>query len=90
MAKTIAAHKNQIEEQQLETTKLLASSQFIIRKRQIDDNIFLTDVAIVQQIGSGAFGNVFKGVWGGTTAIAMKSLCETDYEAFELEAQTLR
>jgi serine/threonine protein kinase len=51
----------------------------------------LTDIRKTRSIGEGAFGQVFEGVWQGTTRVAMKRLSDaTHARAFEKEANLLR
>jgi hypothetical protein len=46
---------------------------------------------IVERIGGGAFGDVYKGLWGGTTEVALKSLHPmTNPKEFELEVTMLQ
>jgi serine/threonine protein kinase/ankyrin repeat protein len=52
---------------------------------------FLSDIRKTRPIGEGAFGQVFEGVWQGTTQVAMKRLSDaTHARAFEKEAMLLR
>lgn len=49
------------------------------------------NVKIVQQIGKGSFGEVYEGVWEGTTRVALKVLHEkSQMEAFLKEAHLLQ
>lgn len=51
----------------------------------------LSDIRKTRSIGEGAFGQVFEGVWQGTTRVAMKRLSDaTHARAFEKEANLLR
>ena len=51
----------------------------------------LHDIRKTRPIGEGAFGQVFEGVWQGTTRIAMKRLSDPSHaSAFQKEAALLR
>jgi len=53
---------------------------------------FLNTTFLAAAIGGGAFGSVFKGIWGGTTAVALKMLRIEDEmkKEFEAEASILK
>lgn len=51
------------------------------------------DLVIQEQLGSGTFGNVYKGLYLGTTSVALKSLTSTTEEhreEFNAEASMLQ
>jgi hypothetical protein len=51
----------------------------------------LKDIEIREKLGGGFFGDVYRGVWQGTTSVAAKLLKDTaQYQDFVAEAETLR
>jgi serine/threonine protein kinase len=44
----------------------------------IDSKDLMSNIEIKKKIGKGAFGEVFIGLWNGTTDIAMKKLNQTE------------
>mmetsp|Transcript_23883 Transcript_23883/g.33477 ORF Transcript_23883/g.33477 Transcript_23883/m.33477 type:complete len:928 (-) Transcript_23883:126-2909(-) len=61
------------------------------RKTTIPDFEYLDDIEIKEVIGSGSFGEVFRGVWKGTQQVALKKLIVDDkMEEFLQEAAMLQ
>jgi predicted Ser/Thr protein kinase len=51
---------------------------------------YLKDIVIKESIGTGQFGQVFRGVWQGSVQVALKTLrVEDDNAEFEKEIEIL-
>jgi hypothetical protein len=48
------------------------------------------DIVIMERIGGGFFGEVFRGRWNQATEIALKKVRKEHLASFESENQTLR
>ena len=52
--------------------------------------IEVSDIEIKERLGGGQFGDVYRGVWQGTTAVALKKLKNIgQFESFVTEASML-
>ena len=51
--------------------------------------LYVTDVRLKGLLGKGKFGEVYEGLWSGTTAVACKRLKQDDKEEFENEIMLL-
>jgi Protein tyrosine and serine/threonine kinase len=62
--------------------------------RSANAGTYIEDVELGRKLGKGASGEVYVGVWGGTTEIALKKLTATDCENqrtdFENESRLLQ
>jgi len=55
--------------------------------------VYLSDIKILEKIGSGAWGQVFKGKWGGTNTVALKKVTNessSSVKEFEYEITVLK
>jgi len=55
-----------------------------------EKDIYIKDVSLKGLLGKGKFGEVYEGVWSGTTPIALKKLKKEDQQEFENEIILLR
>jgi len=52
--------------------------------------LYLRDITVGSHLGSGSFAEVFKGIWNGTTRVALKKLHQqSDLKGFASEVQVL-
>eukprot|EP01119_Soliformovum_irregulare_P003382 TRINITY_DN1385_c0_g1_i1.p2 TRINITY_DN1385_c0_g1~~TRINITY_DN1385_c0_g1_i1.p2 ORF type:complete len:711 (-),score=125.71 TRINITY_DN1385_c0_g1_i1:2148-4085(-) len=69
----------------------LGSPEFPPMEDRSGDQLYLKDIQIKSLIGSGAFGSVYRGIWDGTTEVALKQLhLGEPPDQFESEARILR
>eukprot|EP00027_Filamoeba_sp_ATCC50430_P007235 CAMPEP_0168546232 /NCGR_PEP_ID=MMETSP0413-20121227/3387_1 /TAXON_ID=136452 /ORGANISM="Filamoeba nolandi, Strain NC-AS-23-1" /LENGTH=619 /DNA_ID=CAMNT_0008576393 /DNA_START=488 /DNA_END=2344 /DNA_ORIENTATION=- len=54
------------------------------------EELYITDVKLKGLLGKGKFGEVYEGIWSGTTPIALKKLKQEDKDEFENEIMLLR
>eukprot|EP01105_Mastigella_eilhardi_P002877 TRINITY_DN1372_c0_g1_i16.p1 TRINITY_DN1372_c0_g1~~TRINITY_DN1372_c0_g1_i16.p1 ORF type:complete len:649 (+),score=101.84 TRINITY_DN1372_c0_g1_i16:780-2726(+) len=66
----------------------LSSSQLLISPLKLQADL-ITDVIPVQLLGKGQFGEVFKGVWGGSSYVAMKRVSKGHSDELLHEAHVL-
>ncbi len=58
---------------------------------QLPDSTFLSNITVQALLGSGKFGQVYKGTWEGTTPVALKKLKEgDDLKSFASEITVLQ
>jgi hypothetical protein len=68
-----------------------APQEMHTKSTELDPDVYLQDVVIKGKLGSGNFGEVYKGLWQGTTEVALKSLSGSDNpEVFMHEAKILQ
>jgi len=65
--------------------KILKHFQKMHIQENKDTSMFLHDIQIHRKLGEGHFGEVYEGVWQGTTRVALKTLHEDQVEEFTRE-----
>jgi len=68
---------------------LPAIAELKVTEMNINAAEYLKDIEIAEALSSGNFGAVYKGVWCGTTPVALKTLLVEEKQAFLAEVKTL-
>jgi len=72
------------------TSKKNNSAKLSVSEQINKDELYLDNIDILECIGKGAFGQVYRGLWVGTTEVAMKTISNENISEFESEVNIWR
>eukprot|EP01119_Soliformovum_irregulare_P003903 TRINITY_DN1494_c0_g1_i1.p2 TRINITY_DN1494_c0_g1~~TRINITY_DN1494_c0_g1_i1.p2 ORF type:complete len:249 (-),score=102.74 TRINITY_DN1494_c0_g1_i1:279-1025(-) len=71
--------------------ELKNSQNFPMDLISVERQTFLSDIVVQEKLGGGKFGEVYRGLWQGTTSVALKKLRADDMcQDFDRECQFLQ